>query len=183
LTAPSLLSRQIIALGVDRNNGLDEYFAIMFPLVKMVKPDKFEYSDKNPLASMLNWSSYIDPVSGFAVRRLREGPQWRAAGGSTTAPGTPVAAAVSGAKATLTFTPPSSGNGPFTYGVKSTTGGTTTTVSAGSVTVTSSSPSTVVLTVSGLTASSSYTFQVIATGDNGSISPASAASNSITATA
>jgi hypothetical protein len=181
LTAPSLRSRQIIALGVDRNNGADEYFAIMFPLVRMVKPDKYEFSDKNPLASMLNWSSYIDPYSGFAVKRLREGPQWRSSGGITAAPGTPVALAVTGTKATLTFAPPVSTNGPFTYSVASTTAGVTSAVTSGSVVVTSSSPTSVVLTVSGLTAATAYTFTVTALGDNGAVSVPSVASNSITA--
>lgn len=180
---PFLLQRQIMAIGVDYNNGSGEYFGVLYPLVKMVKWDKQDFSDKNPIVTTLNWTSYIDPISGFAARRFREGPDWRASGGTTATPGTPVAAAVSGDKATLTFTPPASANGPFTYTVKQTTGSTTTTVSAGNVVVTSSSPTSVVLTVSGLTTSSAYTFTVSATGDNGSQSAFSAASNSVTAIA
>lgn len=180
---PTLLSRQILALGVDFNSGSAEYFGVLFPLVKMVKWDKQDFSDKNPIATSLNWTSYVDPISGFAARRFREGPNWRAAGGVTATPGTPVAAAVAGGKATLTFTPPASLNTPFIYGVKQTTGSTTTTVTSGNIVVTSSSPTSVVLTVSGLTTGSAYTFTVAATGDNGSVSAFSAASNSITALA
>lgn len=182
-TTPVLLPRQALIIGVDNNSGQSEYFAQLYPLVRMVKADKYDWSNKNPISTALNFTSYVDPHSGFPMRRFREGPAWRASGGTTTAPGTPVAAAVAGAEATLTFTPPTSNNGPFTYQVKETTGGTTTDVPAGSVTVTSSSSSSVELTVSGLTASTTYTFQVAATGDNGSQSVFSPASNSITAIA
>lgn len=180
-TTPTLLSRQVMALGVDYNSGAAEYFAIVFALVKMVKPDKFDYSDKNPIATALNWASYIDPSTGWAVKRFREGPAWRASGGVTTPPGTPVAAAVAGAKATLTFTPPTSLDTPFTYQVTKTVSSVTTAVPTGNVVVTSSSPTSVVLTVSGLTVASSYTFTVAATGANGSQSTFSTASNSVTA--
>jgi hypothetical protein len=182
-TTPNLLSRQVLALGVDYNSGTAEYFAIGFSLVKMVKPDKFDYSDKNPIATALNWASYIDPSTGWAVKRWREGPAWRASGGTTTPPGTPAAVAVTGAKATLTFSPPTSLDTPFTYQVKQTVSSVTSVVPTGQVVVTSSSPTSVVLTVSGLTAASSYTFAVAATGSNGTQSTYSTASSSITAIA
>jgi hypothetical protein len=183
LVTPVLLPRQALIIGVDNSSGNSEYFAQLYPLVRMVKADKYDWNNKNPINTALNFTAYVDPHSGYSMRRFREGPAWRAAGGVTGVPGTPVAAAVTGSKATLTFTPPTSLNTPFTYTVKQTTGSTTTTVATSNVIVTSSSPTSVVLTVSGLTTSSAYTFTVAATGDNGSTSAYSAASNSITAIA
>lgn len=178
---PTLLPRQALIIGVDMASGSAEYFAQLYPLVRMVKADKYDWSNKNPINTALNFSSYVDPHSGFPMRRFREGPAWRAAGGPTSTPGTPVAAAVTGLKATLTFTPPASLNTPFTYQVKQTVSSVTTNTPTGNIVVTSSSPTSVVLTISGLTLGSAYTFQVAATGDNGTQSAFTTASNSVTA--
>ncbi len=177
---PQVVYRQIMAIGVDGSSGDNEYFGVLYPRALMVKPDKQEYQAKTEILTSLTFDSYPDPFSGFAVRRFREGPAWRASGGTTTAPGTPVATAVAGAKANLQFTPPTSLNGPFVYNVIKTTGGTPTAVSPSNVTVTASSSSSVTLQVTGLTASEADTFAVQATGSNGSQSVPSAASNSIT---
>lgn len=292
---PTLVNRQILVVGVDYNTGAPEYFSYLFPLVKMVKPDKFSISEKDPYQMMLSWSSYVDPWSGFAVRLYREGPGWRNAGGSTSAPGAPAASipvappvitlgsassggtfavgaeywkvttltalgestgsnevtatlslnqqqvlnwtAVSGAtgyrvyrgtsagsesvlvttinsgstatytdtgtagtsatvptsnttlgvtmplhSALLTFTPPSSGVPPYAYTVQQTISGTASVVSAGNVALAEASGLSVSLVISSLTPSTAYIFQVLATGDNGSASTYSTASNSITAT-
>jgi hypothetical protein len=292
---PTLVNRQILVVGVDFNTGQAEYFAYLFPLVKMVKPDKFDISDKNPYQMNLSWSSYVDPWSGFAVRLYREGPAWRNAGGTTTTPGAVTATiplapptvtlgsassggtftsgaeywkvttltalgestgsnevtatltanqqqvlnwgAVSGAtgyrvyrgtsagsesvlvttinsgstttytdtgtagtaatvptsnttlgvtmplhSALLTFAPPTSGVPPYVYTVQQDISGTTSTVSAGNVSVVTASGTSVSLVISSLTASTSYTFAVAATGDNGSTSGYSTFSNLITAT-
>lgn len=292
---PNLVNRQILVVGVDFNTGQPEYFSYLFPLVKMIKPDKFDISEKNPYQMMLNWSSYVDPWSGFAVRLYREGPAWRNAGGTTSTPGAPQATiplspptvtlgsassggtfgagaeywkvttlsalgestgsnevtatlsanqqqvinwgAVTGAtgyrlyrgtsagsesvlvttinsgstttytdtgtagtaatvptsnttlgvtmplhSVLLTFAPPNSGVPPYTYTVEQSISGTVSTVSAGNVSLVESSGSSVSLVVSSLTASTSYTFAVSATGDNGSVSGYSTFSNLITAT-
>lgn len=182
---PQMQYRQVLALGVDGSTGNNEYFAVLFPRCLVTKVDKFDFSAKNSIEATLTFSAYPDPYSGFAVKRFREGPAWRLSGGTTSVPGTPTAAAVSGAKATLSFTAPTSTNSPFTYAVTERTpsgSGTGTAVPSGNVTVggTASNP---VLTVSGLTASSTYDFSITATGINGSVSAATPFSNSITATA
>lgn len=180
---PQMQYRQVLALGVDGSTGNNEYFAVLFPRCLVTKVDKFDFSAKDPIEATLTFSAYPDPYSGFAVKRFREGPAWRASGGATSAPGVPTATAVAGAKATLAFTAPSSLNGPFTYTVLERTpsgSGTGTPVSGSNVTF-GGSGNNVTATVSGLTASSTYDFAVEATGSNGSTSVPSAYSTSITA--
>lgn len=181
---PNLTNRQVIAIGVDNSSGQAEYFGFGFPLARMTKPDKIDLSDKNPFQFSMGWTTYVCPFSAFPVVFWREGPAWRASGGNTSTLLAPVAAAASGHTATLTFAPPTSTNGPWTYAVtqNDTTTTVTTTVSSGNMTVTSSSPTSVVLTIAGLTATNAYTFSVSATGGNGSTSSPSPVSNSITAT-
>ncbi|QIS06757.1 hypothetical protein F5X71_34600 [Nocardia brasiliensis] len=177
---PQMVYRQVLALGVDGSSGHNEYFGVLFPRSLMIKPDKVDWQAKTEILTPLTFGSYPDPYSGFSVRRFREGPAWRASGGTTTAPGTPVAVAVAGAKATLTFAPPTSPNGPFLYRANKIVAGVTTPVPPANVTVNSTSPSAVVLTVTGLTVGDASTFTVQATGANGSQSVPSTASNSIT---
>ncbi|MBO0879855.1 MAG: fibronectin type III domain-containing protein, partial [Mycobacterium sp.] len=124
--------------------------------------------------------------SGFAVKRFREGPAWRASGGTTSAPGAVAATAVAGDKAHLVFTAPTSTNSPFTYTVTERTPaltGTPTTLGVSDVSVVSNVSGTVTLEVDGLTTGSTYDFSVTATGSNGSTSAPTAYSSSITATA
>lgn len=178
---PQLTYRQSLFIGVDGRSGENEYFATLYSRSLMTKPDKYQYSAKKEIETPFTWEAYPDPSSGFAVARFREGPAWRAAGGSTSAPGTPVATAETGLKAQLVFSEPDSSNGPFTYAVVETTGGAPTDVPAANVTVVSTVEGEVTLLVSGLVASSSYTFQVKAIGSNLAMSLPSVASNSITA--
>lgn len=179
---PLMTYRQVLAIGVDGSSGNNEYFATAYSRALMVKPEKYAYQAKTEVQTSMTFDSYPDPSSGFSVIRFREGPAWRASGGTTGAPGTPVATAVSGGKATLEFTPPTVGAGPFTWNVIEITGGVSTPVPGASVTITSSTSSDVVLTVSGLTTGNAYTFTVQATSTvNGSQSVPSGASNSITA--
>ncbi|KZM70757.1 hypothetical protein [Nocardia terpenica] len=142
----------------------------------MAKPDKLNMNAKTEAQGKLTFDAMLDSVSGFAVRTLRDGPGWRARGGTTATPGTPTATAGAAGIATLAFTAPASKNGPFTYSVF--VDATVTPVATGSVAVggTAASP---VLTVSGLT-SGAHTFKVQAIGSNGSASNQSAASNSVT---
>lgn len=178
---PQQRYRQICAIGVDGSTGDNEYFATVYARALMVKPDKYEYQAKKEVATPFTFDSYPDPSSGFAVARFREGPAWRASGGSTSALLAPVATAVTGAKAELTFAPPSSHNGPFTYSVQeSVSAGAYTAVPSNDVTVATSSPTQVELLVTGRTVAASCTYKVIAEGSNGSASAPSPASNSIT---
>lgn len=292
---PQVTYRQVLAIGVDGNDNSNEFFAILYPRCLMTKPDKQDFNGKTEILTSMTFDSYPDPFSGFAVRRFREGPGWRAAGGTTTVPGTPVAAvpilaptitagsattggsftagtyywvvtsitasgesmvsnevtqaltanqelpinwtAVTGAtgykvyrgttaggenklittissgstvtytdtgtagttatlptsnttlgaplgaahSALLTFTPPTSKNTPFTYNVQQTVSSVTTTVPSANVVIAAATSSQVSLAVAGLTAASSYTFQVQAVGSNGAVSAYTTASNSVTA--
>lgn len=142
----------------------------------MAKPDKLNMQAKTEAQSKLTFDAMLDSVSGFAVRTLREGPGWRARGGTTATPGTPVATAGSTGTATLAFTAPTSTNGPFTYNVF--VGASANALDASDVAVggTTANP---ILTVSGLTAGAT-TFKVQAVGSNASASNQTPASNSVT---
>ncbi|MEV6258081.1 hypothetical protein AB0L97_32985 [Nocardia sp. NPDC051911] len=144
----------------------------------MVKPDKLSMNPKTEAQGKLTLEAMPDSLSGFAVRTLREGPGWRARGGTTGTPGTPTAAAGSAGVATLTFTAPTTPNGPFTYKVCA--DASTTAITTGNVTVggTTTNP---ILTVSSQTAGA-HTYKVQAIGSNLSASAMTAASNSVTVT-
>lgn len=184
---PQMQYRQVLALGVDGSTGNNEYFAILFGRCLVTKVEKFDFSAKDAIQASLTFSAYPDPYSGFAVKRFREGPAWRAAGGTTATPGTVTATAVAGDKAHLAFAAPSSNNGPFTYTVYERTPagtGTATQLGVGDVTVVSTTGGNVTLEVAGLTTGSDYDFAVTATGSNGSTSTMTAYSTpSITAIA
>jgi hypothetical protein len=183
---PQMRYRQICAIGVDGSTGDNEYFATVFARSLMVKPGDYDYQAKKEVQTPFTFDSYPDPSSGFAVARFREGPAWRASGGSTAAfAAAPVATAVAGGKAHLSIAPPTSHNGPFTYTVQEQVGGAGafTAVTGGNMTVVSQSDTEVVLEVDGLTTGSAYVFKVIAEGSNASSNAPSAASNSVTALA
>lgn len=177
-----LFGRQYVIIGVDIQNGVEEYSAVTYARALKDKKNGQDWNPKNPVMSPVDITSFIDPFSGWARQFSRFGQGWLNSGGTTATPGTPVAAAVSGAKATLSFTAPASGSGSYTYSVAETTGGNTTAVSSSNVTVSSQSGGSVVLTVSGLTAGNSYTFTVTATSTTNGSAATSAPSNSITAT-
>lgn len=170
------ISRQIVFGAIYASpQGLSAW-ARIYPRALMVKPDKLQMNAKSEAQSKLTFESYPDAAAGYAVRTLREGPGWRALGGTTATPGTPTATAGSAGVATLAFTAPTSPNGPFTYKVYA--DASVSPVTSGSVTVggTSSNP---ILTVSGQTAGS-HTYKVQAIGSNMSASAQSVASNSVT---
>ncbi|MFM9261872.1 fibronectin type III domain-containing protein [Rhodococcus sp. 5A-K4] len=177
---PVVRDRQILFIGVDYTLGQPNMISKIYSRAQMTKPDKKAFQAKTEVQSKLMFNALPDALSGFAVRTFREGAGWRALGGTTSAPGTPVATALAGAKATLAFTAPDSPNGPFTYNVFQ--NGSVVPVVSSNVTVggTSAAP---VLTISGLTASTAYTFTVQAVGGNLSGSVPSAVSNSVTAIA
>ena len=179
---PQMRYRQMLAIGVDGSTGDNEYFATLFARALMTKPGDYDYQAKKEIQTPLTFDSYPDPSSGFAVARFREGPAWRASGGSTTPLLAPIALAVSGDKVTLTFAPPTSHNGPFVYTAQEQVGGTGafTAVAGGRQIVVSESGSEVVLQITGVETGTAYAYKVVAEGSNGSASAPSPASNSVT---
>ncbi|MFE3229341.1 hypothetical protein [Nocardia sp. NPDC059228] len=151
-------------------------WARIYPRCQMIKPDKLSMNAKVEAQAKLTFEALPDTAAGYAVRTMREGAGWRALGGTTSTPGTPTATAGSAGVASLTFTAPTSKNGPFTYNVF---------VDAGVVPVTSSNVTVggtltqPILTVSGQVAGA-HTYKVQAIGSNLSGSAKSGASNSVT---
>jgi hypothetical protein len=178
---PQQRYRQILCIGVDGSTGDNEYFATSFSRTLMTKPDKYDMQAKKELQTNLTYDSYPDPSSGWAVARWREGPAWRASGGSTSTLAAPVATATAAGTATLEFAPPTSPNGPWTYAVTRNVAGVLTPVPANEVTVSSQSDTSVVLTVTGQPAGAAK-FRVQAVGSNNSMSAPSDDSNSVTIT-
>lgn len=181
---PVIRARQVLAIGVDGSGDEAEYFGTLYSRALMIKPDKYDYQAKTEIQTPLTFDSYPDPYSGFAVRRFREGPAWRAAGGNTEwdhSMVAPVATAGATGTATLAFEAPVSDNGPFTYKVTKTVASTTTAVPDNAVTIVSTTGGTTTLSITGLAAAAT-TFRVVATGANGSDSAPSAESNSATIT-
>lgn len=172
------VARQIIFGAVYASPLGLSLWARIYPLAYMIKPDKLGMNPKTEAQGKLQFDAMLDPISGFAVRTLREGPGWRALGGTTSTPGTVTATAgTSGSgNVTLTFTAPTSKNGPFTYNVF--VDSTVTPIATSAITVggTTSNP---ILTVSGQT-TGSHTYKVQAVGSNMSGSVQTAPSNSVT---
>jgi hypothetical protein len=149
----------------------------LFPCATMLKPGETEWSAENDEKAVLEFTPVEDQISGSARFVLQDGPGWRALGGATTAPGTPVAALGGSGVVTLTTTEPMSPNGPFTYvAFKSTAP--TVPITPTTVGGTTTAP---ILTLSAqATGATTYTVQAI--GSNMTSSPQSAASNSVTVT-
>ncbi|WP_040853814.1 hypothetical protein [Nocardia niigatensis] len=147
----------------------------LFPCATMLKPGETEWAAENGEKTVLTFEPHECQVSGSARFVLEDGPGWRALGGATLAPGTPVAAATGSGGVTLSMTAPMSPNGPFTYKAFRTSAPTTP-ITPASVGGTAANP---ILTLSGqATGAATYTVQAI--GSNGTTSPQSAASNSVT---
>lgn len=172
-----LIERQVIALGFDSDN----FFAQTFPRMALQDRGDDNWNKHDPDTLEIHLGSLLCPFVGVPVLYHREGASWRALQGVPVFGSVaPVAAAVSGAKATITFAPPTSKSSSYEYTVEqSTDGGTTWTTATVASTAGSSS---VVVTVSGLTVSSSYVFRVTAVGTS-KLSTVSAKTNSVTAIA
>jgi hypothetical protein len=174
--ANALCERQIIALGFD---GV-QFFSVTLPRVARKKIGKTEASKKNPVDLEMTYSTLICPFAQTPYIISRGGTGWAASGGAPIWSATPpVATAVTGLKATIVSAVPTGADvGTITYTATKTLTGTTTPVtgtaatSGGNVTFTTASSS--------LVLASAYTFNLIATGDNGAAST-SLPSNSITA--
>lgn len=176
-----LQERTVVLLGVDNNTG--NLRAEVFPRVVTDKKGKTDLQRENPESLELTYSVLVDPFTQSVSWTCRDGVAWRAlAGAPTFSASTVTAAAVTGLKATLTFVTPTGLDLPVTYSVTQQVGGsgsfTTSTLQSPTGTI---SGSNTVLTVTGLTATTAYVFQVTATGTNDATTTLTN-SNSVTST-
>lgn len=171
-----LVERQIIAFAEDG----DHRFAYIFPRVARSKVGDTQLNKKDPHELNLKYGALLCPWAKYPVAIAREGAGWRALGGAPVFPvPAPMAAAVAGGKATVSFTQPQGTGDPWAYTVTKNIGGTETAAVIDSVSVVGI---TVTITVSGLTTGAQPKFKVKATGSN-LASAFSAESNQITAIA
>jgi len=193
LADAALVERQILVIRADTTAGGAEYTAIPFPRVAVDKVDKRTLDKKNAESLSITFDALLDPyfvdslgrplASGRA--RWRSGAGWLAAGGTPTFSSVaPAATAVSGLKATISVAEPTDYDpSTVTYTVAQQVGGagayTSSTLATG-VNPTGVGTGTLVFTVTGLTVSSTYKFQITATGSD-AVAVTSVSSNSITA--
>lgn len=178
-----LVERTVVLLGVDTDGQLR---AEVFPRVVTDKKGKTDLQRKNPESLELTYSALVDPYTQAVSWVCREGIAWRAQGGapifSVTAP---VATAQSGLKAQVVVAEPTGFDvSDAQYTVAQQVGGSgsyTASTLASGTNPSGRGTGTLTFIVQGLTASSSYKFQVTATGSNDATAT-SAPSNSITAT-
>lgn len=178
-----LVERTVILLGVD---GDDQLRAEVFPRVVTDKKGKTELGRKTPESLELTYTALVDPFTQMVSWTCRDGAAWRAQGGypvfSAVAP---VATAVSGLKATVVVAEPTGFDvTDAQYTVAQQVGGSgsyTASTLASGTNPTGRGTGTLTFTVQGLTASSTYKFQVTATGSNDATAT-TPPSNSITAT-
>lgn len=175
--ADYLQNRIFVALGTDGDGNL---MYKVFPNCQGKKKGKEELGRKEPDSQELRYSTLVDPATGMVMWEGQDGVQWRGMATSPAFSAAPVATAIAGGKATLAFPTPS-GDGPYTYTVLQQSGGAGTYSGATLSGIPNVSGSTTTLTVSALTAGTSYTFQVVAQGTNNQTGT-SPASNAITAT-
>lgn len=181
--------RQSMFIGVDGRNGLNHYVFRVYPKVVVTDYGKTPWNTDAAASLPIKAQAVPDPFSespdgivGSPRWILRDGPAWRAQGNAPFQTTKPVATAATGLKATIAFPTPVGLNAP-TYAVTKQTGGTggfTSATTTGTPTVVGP---TTTLTVTGLTASTAYVFQVTATDALTTKAVASDASNSVTSTA
>ncbi|WP_136244766.1 hypothetical protein [Mycobacterium intracellulare] len=183
--------RQCMFIGVDGRSGLNYYIVRIYPKVLIGDFGKIPWNIENaahlPIKGFAVPDSYTIPPDGVNVGSprwtLRDGPAWRQQGEGLFETTAPIAAAVTGLKATISFPTPAGLTAPVTYTASQqlTSGDSfTNSTLSGSPTV---SGNTTTITVSGLTASTLYNaFKVTAT-DADSLAITSPASNPITSTA
>lgn len=167
-----LIERQVICLGFDGENVISQ----TFPRMQIKDKAGSNFNKKDVDGVDITLGALLCPYVQSPVLLSRDGAAWRGLQGAPTFAAAPVATAVSGQKATVAFTQPTSGSSTYTYVVeKSSDSGTTwTTATPVSTTGTTS----VVITVSGVTSSLNWTFRVKATGSN-AMTTTSAVSNGI----
>lgn len=189
--------RQLLIIGVDGSvgpNGQPEYIIELRPRVSLSKKAKKQWAAKQVDVTELSYYVHVDPWSGFDSQTLRGGSVWLAEGGVIALPtvSTVTGTAVTGAKANLVFNAPSLQNDGVVVGAAQTqeqdnvtytaTKTAASTTTAATIATTTTTSGVVTLVVTGLTASTSYTFAVTATGANGQ-SIVYPNSNSVTAIA
>jgi hypothetical protein len=148
----------------------------VYPSVLMLVPSKLENSVENPEMTELTFEPREDQIAGFAERTIADGPGWRALGGTTGVPGTPVATAGGSGVVVLTFTAPTTRNSPFMYNVFK--GGVA--VLGTNVTVGGTAANPILTLAAQATGAATYTVQAV--GSNLSGSAQTPASNSVTVT-
>jgi len=173
---PRIALRSILHIAVDTQLGADCYQVTLYPRCVLLKPDVKSQSPKSEQQAKLMFEPLYDQVAGFAEYVWTDGPGWRLLSGLI-AVSSVAATAVTGAKANLTFNPPTNGTAPYTYSVGIVPAASGATVAFGG---TAAAPTAV---VSGLTVGTSYSFTVTATDSTGRVSQASVPSNSVTAIA
>ncbi|MEZ0366810.1 hypothetical protein ACAG26_24355 [Mycobacterium sp. pUA109] len=182
--------RQSLLIGVDGRSGLNHYVVRVYPKLVVTDYGKTPWNTDAVAALPIKCNAVPDaysvPPDGVLVGSprwiLRDGPAWRAQGNAPFQTTTPVATAATGLKATIAFPTPVGLNSP-TYTVQQQAGATgsfTNSTTSGAPSVTGP---TTTLTVTGLTASTKYVFQVTATDSLTETAVTSAASNQVTSTA
>lgn len=179
--------RQLLIIGVDGSigpNGQPEYVVELRPRVSLAKKSKKQWGSKQVDVTELTFTTHIDPFSGFDSKVLRGGSVWLAEGGAVVLPSvtTITATASSTGKGTIVFNAPTSPNQPFTYTVTQQANGSGGYSASTVFTPAATVAGVVTIVLSGLTASSTYTFKVGVAAANGTTAVYPAASNSITAT-
>ncbi|MBO0676783.1 hypothetical protein JRC04_04825 [Mycolicibacterium sp. S2-37] len=169
----ALIERQVIALGFDGDN----FFGQTFPRMALRNRGNTQWNKENPDTMEIELGGLLCPWVGKAALYHREGPAWRGLQGAPVFAAAPVATAIAGALADITFAKPTSKSSAYTYTVEKSANGTSgwTTATVQSVTGTSN----ITIRVSGATASQPHYFRVTATGTS-KLFTISAVSNNIT---
>lgn len=178
--------RQLLVIGVDGSvgtNGQPEYVVELRPRVSLSKKSKKQWAAKQVDVTELTYTCHVDPFSGFDADTKRGGIVWLDEGGPVVLPTvtTLTATATTAGHATVVFNQPTSPNQPFTYTLTQQAGGTGP-YNASTVDSAVTSSGVVTATVSGLVASTTYTFKVHAVAANNAAADYPSPSNSITAT-
>ncbi|PIJ36735.1 fibronectin type III domain-containing protein [Mycobacterium heckeshornense] len=164
--------RTLVLIGIDTDANL---ISRVFPRIITDKKGKNELGRKNPDASELTYQVLPDPFTKQTMWVCRAGKAWLGAGNLQFETAVPTVTPVTGLKATITFPTPIDITSPvYSVQIQQTPNG------AWSAATLSGSPSVsgglTTLTISGLTASTTYNaVQVTATGSNATVTgPASA---------
>lgn len=168
----ALVERQVIALGFDGDN----LFAQTFPRMALRNRGNANWNKADVDVMEIELGSLLCPFVAKPVLWHRDGASWRALQGVPKFVSAPTAAAVSGAKADVTFAVPTSHSSSYTYVVEKSNDGTSGWTTATPESTGSADP--IVVRVTGATASSTWYFRVKATGTSG-LTTTSAVSNSI----
>lgn len=166
---PGIVYRSLLFLGVDGAAGNYSFVATLYPRATMIKPDKQDWLAKTEIQIPLTFQAYPDAVSGYTIKRFRDGPGWRA----MAIPNAPTGLTLGTRTATtlpVTWTAPATGPAPTNYTVAVVLASNGVAVSG--ATFTPSNPNTTTAcTVGGLVTATTYVVSVVANNSNGS-SPA-----------